>query len=340
MGDTYIPPQFGEGAQTTELPNAASLATQGKDAGMRARYSANDTVSKNKAAQTARNSAAYNGSAATANLDPLVSAEQSKILSSADAEAIRTHVDNDDMSAFKAWADSINNNYTTATKRNQVAEAKRFSRIAEYTKKYVEYKQNNNTDRGDMQLYKDKYNYISRGGGLITGLFNKSATEATSGYNNYVAETYNYNPDSDAQLSIATIIGEHDLSNANGITQAYNAVGRELANLYLTSVASTDEAQAKAAFDKFNAAYSHAITSLGYVGKAAAHNLITYCFYNTLLNSDVAPTDDKEYAHNMLSTVDYDSLVGAVNTVSDSRQKHILGSLSSLGGWLPKLHRR
>lgn len=330
MGDTYIPEQFGEGAITTSSANEAVLANQGRSAGSdRAHTLRTGRVKQEPIEQD----------------DPLTEAVIDGKITSDEADAIADYVNSKPIDQFKRWCDEAGRQYKAAASANDTQQMNRWQAIIDLAVKYAEYKQATAANRDDKKLLANKAQYAKTGGtNWFTGLFKSGAAEQTKDYDTAIAKTYGYDKGANVQLDINAILNKHDRSTVNGIVSTYNDVGAFLAGIYLMSVMARDPATAKNAYDQFEDAYSHATQQLGNVSLQAAHNLITYSFYNTLRDRTDTPTDDKQTAQRMLSSVDYNSLVRAVNvkdsiTPSDSRHKVVLGSLSSLGGWLPKVHR-
>lgn len=337
MGETYVPYQFGEGAITTSPSPADETAAAkfGRSAG-RDRVHELEASGQIKQESTAQNK------------DPLTEAVIAKKITSDEADAIARNVDYATMNQFQAWCNDAVKHYNNAknAKPADTQQMQRFKTIIDLAVAYAEYKQGTATNPKDKELLKNKAQYAKTGGtNWFTALFRSGAAESTKDYDTTIAKTYGYDKGANVQLDINAILNKYDRSKVDGIVDTYNDVGAFLADKYLMSVMASDPATAKDAYDQFEDAYTHATDQLGDVSLSAAHNLITYSFYNTLRNRTDTPPDDKRIAHNTLSGVDYNSLVKAVNvkdsiTPSDRQHKVVLGSLSSLGGWLPNVRRR
>ncbi len=333
MGDAYVPYQFGEGAITTSPSpvNEAALAESGKSAGSGRAH----TLRTGRVKQEP-----------TEQKDPLTEAVINKEITSDEADAIARNVDYATIDQFKAWCDEAGKQYKAAASKNDTQQMNRWQTVIDLAVKYAEYKQATATYTDDKRLLANKAQYAKTGGtNWFTAAFRRGAAEQTKDYDTTIAKTYGYDKGANVQLDINAMLNKYDRSTVNGIESTYKDVGAFLAGKYLMSVMASDPATAKDAYDQFEDAYSHATQQLGGVSLQAAHNLITYSFYNTLRDRTDTPTDDKQTAQNMLSSVDYNSLVRAVNvkdgtTISDRQHKIVLGSLSSLGGWLPNVHRR
>lgn len=337
MGDTYVPYQFVEGTITTSpSPTAeAASADYGRSVG-------------SDRAHTLKASGQIKQESTEQNKDPLTVAVINKEITSDEADAIERNVSYATINQFKAWCDDAVRHYNDAAnaKPADTQQMKRFKTIIDLAVAYAEYKQATAANHNDKALLANKAQYAKTGGtNWFTGLFKSGAAESTKDYDTTIAKTYGYDKGDNVQLDINAILNKYDRSKVDGIVSTYNDVGAFLADKYLMSVMARDQATAEDAYNQFEDAYTHATDQLGDISLSAAHNLITYSFYNTLRNRTDAPPDDKRIAQNMLSSVDYNSLVRAVNvkdgiTPSDRQHKVVLGSLSSLGGWLPNVRRR
>lgn len=333
MGDTYVPYQFGEGAITTSPSSEAGAAKFGRSAGSDRKHEL-EVRSQIKQESTEQKN------------DPLTEAVINKKITSDEADAIADYVNHKPIRQFKEWCDEAGRQYKEAASKNDAQQMKRWQTIIDLIVKYAEYKQGTANNYNDRTLLANKAQYAKTGGtNWLTGAIRRGAAESTEDYDTTIAKTYGYDKGDNVQLDINAILNKYDRNKVNGIVNTYNDVGAFLAGKYLMSVMASDPATAKDAYDQFEDAYAHATNQLGGVSLSAAHNLITYSFYNTLRDRTDTPTEDKQTAQSMLSRVDYNSLVRAVNvkdgiTPSDRQHKVVLGSLSSLGGWLPNVRRR
>lgn len=344
MSGEYIPPQYTEyttGKPMTEVPNANTLAEQGKSAGTSAAYSNGMRGSRQE------NRSAVASTADQARVNPLDSYVHDNAISPTDKQDIEAHVKNDDIATFSKWVQKyIIANIHTAAKGGQLAEQRRLTFMLSALRDYMGY----------IEKHADLAKHVPDIAAKIKAVANSNMSSNLAGVSNIsnnsydldVAKKYGFNQYSNVQQVIANGI---DLSNKDTLVQSFMRIGQELAKLYMAAIMFTNADSATAAYNQFMNGYDYAMSRVQHTGRDAAHNLITYYFYSALANEPNLSYDDLQMAHNMaMKGKSFEArLIGevtsgnarvtdnqGVDTPSDMRIKHI----RSLGGWLPAMTRR
>ena len=347
MSDAYVPQQFTEGLQTQELPEAAQLKEQGTTAGVERAYAIN-TKGSNPAGSAVMDRTREQ---AKANVDALSTFIADYDLDVTDKDAIQTYATASTLKEFKEWVDARVKDYNNSNKDGNMAQAKRAANIIAATRAYLEWlladssRQNGLTNVTDLAA---KYSYVNEGHIFKLHDANKYDHDR---YDADMAKHYGYDKLNDVQVTIDSLI---DTTSPDAQIQSYDAIGRELAKLYMVSVMAYDNNMATDAYNKFMQGYRRAKDRLSLLSSAdTAHNFITYCFYSALITEPDASDDDITTAANMKAQGDAirNNLIAAVRAgpsnarvtdnqgtppPSDMRVKHI----RALGGWLPAMTRR